>query len=139
VSAGFFEYGNLRRIWQYKQLTPLKPHLPNTPKTSQLIDNLFKRYENGFYVYATQPMAESPITNFVKTNTVTFWYTRNGKRVETTMPALEFIDKLVKLIPDKDFKLIRCYGAYSRRRRRKLHNATTALTRDIPTLPKKGA
>jgi hypothetical protein len=51
------------------------------------------------------------------------------------MPALEFIDKLVKLIPDKNFRLIRYYGAYSRKTRKKLHNAIAALTRVIPPLP----
>ena len=155
VNVNFFEYGKLRRIWQYELLTSLKANMPNTPETSQLINNLFKTYQNGFYVYAEQKLlnakkaaryigryirhpaiAESRITNFdEKANTVTFWYTQNGKRIETTITALEFIDKLVKLIPDKNFKLIRYYGAYSRKTRKKLHNAITALTRDIPPLP----
>ena len=155
IPVTFLEYGKLRRIWQYELLTGLKANMPNAPETSQLIDSLFEKYENGFYVYAEKKMlnarraaryigryirhpaiAESRITSFDETaNTVTFWYTRNGKRIETTMPALEFIDRLVKLIPDKNFKLIRYYGAYSRKTRKKLHNAITALTRDIPRLP----
>ena len=154
MNVNFFEYGKLRRIWQYELLTGIKANMLNTPETSQLIDSLFKKYENGFYVYAEKKLlnakkaaryigryirhpaiAESRITNFdEKANTVTFWYTRNGKRIETTIPALEFIDKLVKLKPDKNFKMIRYYGAYSGKTRKKLHNAITALTRDIPPL-----
>lgn len=155
VNVNFFEYSKLRRIWQYELLTGLEAQMPNTHETNQLIDSLFKTHQNGFYVYAEKKLlnakkaaryigryirhpaiAESRITNFdEKANTVTFWYTRNGERIEKTMPALEFIDKLVKLIPDKNFKLIRYYGIYSRKARKKLHNAITALTKDIPTLP----
>jgi len=32
-----------------------------------------------------------------------------------TIPALNFIDKLVKLIPDENLKLIRYYGLYAKR------------------------
>jgi acetone carboxylase gamma subunit len=48
------------------------------------------------------------------------------------MPALEFIDKLVKLIPDRNFKLTRYYGIYARRTRNKLRKILTPLTKDTP-------
>jgi hypothetical protein len=50
------------------------------------------------------------------------------------MSALEFIGHLVKLIPDKNLKLIRYYGLYSRRIRSKLQKFLTPLSREKPKL-----
>ena len=46
------------------------------------------------------------------------------------MHALEFIGRLVKLIPDKNLKLIRYYGLYSRRTSGKLQKVLTPLSRE---------
>lgn len=48
--------------------------------------------------------------------TVTFWYEdHGGKRNFVTMGVREFIKALIQHIPDRNFKMIRYYGAYSRR------------------------
>ncbi|NAS89303.1 hypothetical protein C4E24_06145 [ANME-1 cluster archaeon AG-394-G21] len=48
--------------------------------------------------------------------TVTFWYVdREGKKHFVTMAVREFIKALIPHIPDRNFKMIRHYGAYSRR------------------------
>ena len=44
-----------------------------------------------------------------------------------TLYAFEFIDRLVKLVPDKNLKLICYYGLYSRRTSAKLQNVFTSL------------
>jgi hypothetical protein len=101
-----------------------------------LIDRLFVEYKDGFSVYAKRrvskpcliasyigrylrhpAIAESRISEFnVETNMVTYWYADENKVKQfVTLPALEFIGRLVRLIPDKNFKLIRYYGLYSRR------------------------
>ena len=46
----------------------------------------------------------------------TFWYDRHedGKRVEETIHVYEFIKRLIKHIPDKNFKIVRYYSLYAR-------------------------
>jgi hypothetical protein len=61
-------------------------------------------------------IAESRISEFnVETNMVTFWFVDEHKvKWFVLLYALEFIECLVKLVPDKNLKLIRYYGLYSR-------------------------
>ena len=147
----FLEYGKLRKIWQYHLLTALKKQMPKTKETGRLVDGLFKTHQEGFYIYATRrvtdarktaryigryirhpAIADSRITEFnPDTNTVTFWYQRNGGVETVIMAALEFIDHLVRLIPDKNLKLIRYYGLYARRARSRIQKMLTSLSRDI--------
>jgi hypothetical protein len=78
-------------------------------------------------------IAESRISEFnVETNMVTYWYEEGGAKKFVSLPALEFIDRLVRLIPDKNFKLIRYYGLYSRRTQGKLLKLLTPLSREKP-------
>jgi len=165
VSVKYIEYRKLRKIYQFELLTAIKKHTPKTPQNSRFIDNLFKNHPEGFYVRAKRKVpqserktvaryigryirhpaiAESRITDFnPQTNTVTFWY-RNGEEEsrfmeKVVMPAMEFIDRLVRLIPDKNLKLVRYYGLYSRRTMGKLRKILTPLSREIPeTKPRKG-
>jgi ssDNA-binding Zn-finger/Zn-ribbon topoisomerase 1 len=154
----FLEYGKLRRIWQYQLLTAVKRQLPRTWENSCLIDSLFKRHPEGFYIYAKRrvskprsiaryigrylrhpAIAESRILDFnPETNMVSFWYRVDGEKKTVTMSALEFIEHLVRLIPDKNLKLIRYYGLYSRRTSAKLQKMLTPLSREKPAvLPKR--
>jgi hypothetical protein len=55
-----------------------------------------------------------------------------------TLHAFEFIDRLVRLIPDKNLKLIRYYGLYSRRTAGKLQKVLTSLSREkVPVKSKR--
>lgn len=157
IPVTFLEYRKLRRIWQYQLLTALKKQMPKTWENSRLIDSLFKNNPEGFYIYAKQrvtnprktaryigryvrhpAIAESRITEFnPETNTVTFWYWRDGTKKTVTISAQEFIDRLVQLIPDKNMKLIRYYGLYARRTRNKLQKILTPLSRQKPKKPPK--
>ncbi|PXF60667.1 MAG: hypothetical protein C4B59_08335 [Candidatus Methanogaster sp.] len=61
--------------------------------------------------------------------TVTFWYgDHDGKRHFVTMTVREFIKALIQHIPDRNFKMIRYYGAYSRRIKRR-HSKYLQVTR----------
>ena len=62
-------------------------------------------------------IAELRISEFnVESNMVTFWFVDEYKvKRFVTLSALEFIGRLVKLIPDKNLELICYYGLYSRR------------------------
>ncbi|KAF5412445.1 MAG: hypothetical protein C5S38_08325 [Candidatus Methanophagaceae archaeon] len=129
----------MRKTWQYQVLTRFKVALPKTRVFAVLIDQLFKKYRAGFYVHHPE---ESRITNKRKiaryvtryirhpavANTrlhrydgkkVTFWYKdHEGKKLFVNMAVREFIKALIQHIPDRNFKMIRHYGAYSRRTKR---------------------
>jgi hypothetical protein len=150
VPVTYFEYGALRRIWQYQLLKAVKRRMSKLPESSCLIDRLFRVHPEGFYVFAkrrvTTPkgiaryvaryvrhpaIAESRLSEFNRLlNTVTFWYRDEdgGLRRSVTFGALEFIGKLVRLIPDRNLKLIRYYGLYSRRTKGKLQKMLTPLS-----------
>lgn len=94
---------------------------------------LYKEFQQGFYVYAksnvSDPkevmkyvtrytgrpvMANSRIINY-DGHTVTYFYERHedGKRVVVSLPAFDFIKKLIIHIPDRQFKMVRYYGIYA--------------------------
>ena len=114
----------------------VKDKLPKVQAFSDLVNQLFKSHSDGFYVHLPK---ESRITNKQKIaqyvgryirhpaiansrlhsydgNSVTFWYKdHEGARHFVTMEVQEFIKALIQHIPDRHFKMIRYYGAYSRR------------------------
>jgi len=137
IHTDFIPYRGWRRKWQYEVLTRLKKELPKGRETSIFIDRLFKEYPEGFVVYGKRrfkkketwdlaryigryirhpPIAEHRITAY-DGNQVTFWYedTRTKEKVTLTLDKFEFIKRLLSHIPEKNFKIIRCCGVYSRR------------------------
>jgi hypothetical protein len=48
----FFNYQALRKIWQYEVLTRLRQVMPAGVETKRLIDRLFQKYRQGWYVHA---------------------------------------------------------------------------------------
>jgi hypothetical protein len=128
----------LRRTWQYQVLTNVKKGLPKTKENAKLIDLMFKDYPEGFYVHAPK---ESRITSWHRVaryvaryvrhpaiansricgydgKEVTFWYVdRDEVKQYETMRVDEFISALIQHVPERQFKMIRYYGAYSRKRK----------------------
>ena len=131
----------------------------NSSENCVFIDRLFGDHKEGFYVFAkcrvTSPrgiaryvaryvrhpaVAESRISEFNRlTNAVTFWYKDevSGERKFVVLSALEFIGRLVRLIPDRNLKLIRYYGLYSRRTKGKLLKVLTPLSREKSLIQRK--
>ena len=127
----------LRYRWQKLLFDYLAKHLPTyeLPMFKKLKNELYKEYKNGFYVYAkpdnissiTQTinyvvrytgrpaMAQSRILDYDGTY-VKYYYERHedGQRVEETIHAYEFIKRLIKHIPERNFKVVRYYGLYAR-------------------------
>ena len=134
MDVNYFDYDGLRKSWQYHILTNLKKAIPNTRENRDLINSLFKNRENGFYVYAKNviespkevakyigryvrhpAIAESRISDY-NGKTVTFYYEKDdGERVDVSMSVMEFIGRIIKFVPDRQFKMIRHFGLYSRR------------------------
>lgn len=130
----YFDYKFLRKSFQMTLLNMLEKSLG--PSFKPVKAKVYKHTENGFYVrakptrcepgkvikyigrYLGRPViATSRIDKYDKDNgTVTFHYNRHEDDVyvEETIPAMEFIKRLIRHIPDKHFKLIRYYGIYSR-------------------------
>lgn len=127
----------LRFRWQKLLLDYLQNNLPeeDLSQFKHLKNQIYKDYDNGFYVYAkpdnissiTQTinyvvrytgrpaMAQSRIIDYDGTY-VTYYYERHedGKRVEEKVHAYEFIKKLIMHIPNKNFKVVRYYGIYAK-------------------------
>ena len=137
IHFGFIPYRKWRRKWQYKLLTLLKKELPKGTVTNVFIDQLFKDYPNGFVVNGKRrfekregwnmaryigryikhpPIAESRIIAY-DGKQVTFWYkdTETEQKITVTMDKFEFIGLLLSHIPEKNFKIVRYVGIYSRR------------------------
>lgn len=139
VAKRFIPARPLRKTWQYQVLTRFKKALPQSRDLSRLIDTLFKKYD-GFYAhlpeesritskraiakyvgrYVRHPaIANSRICDYDGKN-VTFWYVDNdGTKHFKTMRVFEFIRSIIQHIPEKHFKMIRYYGAYCRKWKRK--------------------
>lgn len=136
----FVPYEMLRKSWQKVILDKLQFSLPNKKKEIKILkDRLYKKLIDGFYVYAKgeiktaeqagkyvgrytgrPAIAESRIIKY-DGKKVTFYYQRHedGKRVEVEMHAIDFIAKLIIHIPEKHFKMVRCYGIYARNHKHK--------------------
>lgn len=126
-------YNYLRKSWQKLVLDIIRENFKDI-RTKQLINRLYKKYKEGFYVnaqrdltnikqaskyigrYLARPaIAEYRITNYDGKN-VTFWYENKQpkeKRI-VTVDVLEFIGKITQHIHPKGFRVVRRYGLYSR-------------------------
>lgn len=127
----------LRFRWQKLLLDYLQNNLPEKEliEFKLLKNQIYKEYNNGFYVYAKPDnissinqtinyvvrytgrpaMAQSRIIDYDGTY-VTYYYERHedGKRIEEKVHAYEFIKQLILHIPNKNFKVVRYYGIYAK-------------------------
>jgi DNA-directed RNA polymerase subunit RPC12/RpoP len=131
-SINYVPYNMLRKRWQKVLLDKLEEKI-GKKEFKGMKNKMYKENKEGFYVYgkgevknekaATQyvgrytgrpPIAESRIISY-DGQKVTFYYERHedGKRVEETIDAIEFIKRLIVHIPDEQFKMIRYYGIYA--------------------------
>jgi hypothetical protein len=60
IHQKYIPFNAMRKTWQYQVLTQFKAALPKNRLLSVLIDQLFKKYRNGFYVHLPK---EFRITN----------------------------------------------------------------------------
>ena len=128
----FISYNAFHKKWQYEFLTSLKKYLPE-----EFIDFLFNKYPNGFaaylkperiisskrlaqYIgrYVRHPaIANSRITAY-NGEAVKFYYKDHLEQIHhKIMLANDFISAIIQHIPDRNFRLVRYYGAYSRRKK----------------------
>ena len=137
IHTYYLPYKFFRKKWQYHLLTMLKKEMPKCRETNVFIDLLFKNNPEGFVINAEHrfekgegwnmaryigryvkhpPIAESRIIAF-DGKQVTFWYkdSETKQRKTVTMEKFEFIRLILSHIPEKNFKIVRYVGVYSRR------------------------
>ena len=142
-TVNHFNYNYLRNAFRTALLNELETKIgPSFKKTKALC---YAKNKNGFYVYAKpnkcdpdtvlkyigrylgRPVIATSRIDHYDGDTVTFHYNRHEDNayVEETLPVIEFIQRLIRHIPEKHFKMIRYGGLYARHREsdRKLHHA----------------
>ena len=140
VPIRFIPARPMRKVWQYEVLTSFKKHLPKTRFYRKLIHQLFEEHPEGFYVYLPKEtritnlrqigkyvgryvrhpaIANTRIVNY-DGQTVTFWYKDNHEvRHYVSMKVQHFIKSIIQHIPESQFKMIRYYGAYARKHKKR--------------------
>ena len=137
----YISYESLRKRWQKILLDEITNKSGNTKEVKLLKNKLYKEKDKGFYVYAKTEIksaktaakyvgryvgrpaiAESRILKYDGKN-VTYKYTRHedNKVIVETVHVYEFIKRIIRHIPEKNFKMIRYFGIYSRRSKCKVN------------------
>ena len=106
------------------------------PASVPLIDQLFRKYPDGFYVHVTKEtrvsdpdkvlryvgryvrhpaMAESRLVGYDGERVTIRWTAHDGGgELFRTMSVDEFIGAMIQHVPERHFKLVRHYGVYAR-------------------------
>lgn len=139
-SERYFHYGRLRKSWQKALLSGLEKEINKGKREYNYLKNkLYALYQEGFYVYGERrikngkgsikyvgrytgrpAIADSRIISY-DGETVTYHY-RDKKTKEKIIieeSAYEFIKKVIIHIAERGFKMIRYYGIYSNKGKRK--------------------
>lgn len=141
-TINYINYETLRKSFMYRITTNLRELFPKGSKErsefNALVREIYKDYQDGFYVYAPpmkkkkkdesdvvsyivrytgRPvMAQSRITAYDYENrTIDYYYEdhKTGERVDVHESVFKFIGKLIIHIPEEQFKMVRYYGIYS--------------------------
>jgi len=133
IKVNYFPANAFRKCWQFVVLDKFQ----KLGLSSHLASEMYNNYPNGFYVwvhkrgrikhpklvaryvgrYVRHPaIANRRITSF-DGKLVKFYYDVEGEIVNVFMTTDEFITSLIQHIPPPNFKMVRYYGAYSRRRK----------------------
>ena len=129
-----FNYTYLRNAFRTALLNELESCLGSSFK--KIKAKCYSDHKSGFYVYAKpnkcdpknvikyigrylgRPVIATSRIDKYDGELVTFHYNRHEdeKYVVETIPAMDFIKRLIRHIPEKHFKMIRYGGLYARRR-----------------------
>lgn len=130
----FFPFSFLRNAFRTVLLNELQLRLGDSFKPVKA--KCYSDHKHGFYVYAKPTLTDtSAVTQYIGRylgrpviassridhydgNSVTFHYNRHedNKLIVESIPAIDFIKRLIRHIPEKHFKMIRYGGLYARHR-----------------------
>jgi len=147
-NVSFFDGKKLRKKWQYHVITALKKAVKGTKYEAEwynLLGSMFKRYPTGFdcdampekgpverlVVYLCKYVSSPPISirriEDYDGENVTYRYDDHRRGlVRETLPATEFIGRMIRHLPPKGFRMVRYYGIYARPIRDKMHDLVAA-------------
>lgn len=132
VPLGYYiPYNALHKKWEYNILKKLKKYLPQG-----IVEEAYRRYQDGFCVYVREDrissrkglakylgryvrhpaIANSRIDRYNGEAARFFYEDHSGKIHYKIMLVFDFISAIIQHIPEKNQKLARYYGAYSRRK-----------------------
>ena len=129
-----FDYTFLRNAFRTALLNEMESKIGSSFKKVKA--KCYREHQQGFYVYAKPTLCDPRIVvkyigrylgrPVIATSRidkydgemVTFHYNRHEDEqyIEETIPAMEFIQRLIRHIPEKHFKMIRYGGIYARHR-----------------------
>ena len=129
-----FDYTYLRNAFRTALLNEMESKIGPTFKKVKA--KCYREHPQGFYVYAKpnlcdpktvvkyigrylgRPVIATSRIDKYDGEMVTFHYNRHedGQYIEETIPAIEFIQRLIRHIPEKNYKMIRYGGLYARHR-----------------------
>lgn len=130
-----FSYTFLRNAFRTVLLNLMEAKLGSSFKKVKAM--CYRDHKDGFYVYAKpnkckprdvlkyigrylgRPVIATSRIDSYDGEFVTFHYNRHedDKLVYETIPAMHFIKRLIRHIPEKHFKMVRYYGIYARHRK----------------------
>ena len=140
--GNYIPYNALHKTWEYNILKELKKHIPQG-----IVEEAYSKYPNGFCVYVREErissrkglvkyigryvrhpaIANSRIIAYNK-EAVKFCYEdHDGKIHNKIMFVHDFISAIIQHIPEKNQKLVRYYGSYSRRKKKLLKSSIIKL------------
>ena len=128
-----FNYTLLRNSFRTALLNHMERHIGKSFKKMKAY--IYKHCTNGFYVYARptltnnkdvlkyisrylgRPVIATSRIDSYNGSSVTFHYNRHEDDafISETIPASDFIKRLILHIPEKHFKMIRYYGIYAKK------------------------
>ena len=129
-----FDYTFLRNAFRTALLNEMESKIGSSFKKVKA--KCYREHQQGFYVYAKpnlcdprivvkyigrylgRPVIATSRIDKYDGEVVTFHYNRHEDEqyIEETIPAMEFIQRLIRHIPEKHFKMIRYGGIYARHR-----------------------
>ena len=152
VSSGnYIPYNVLHKHWEYNILKALKKYLP-----VGIVEMAYARYQICFCVYVRKDRISSRkglakyIGRYVRHPAIAntriiayngeavkfYWKDHEDKLHYKIMLVDDFISAIIQHIPEKNQKLVRYYGAYSRRKKKAIKSSIINLI--LPKLSEKG-
>ena len=133
-----FDYSFLRNAFRKVLLERLTSRIG--PTFRKVKNEMYTKHADGFYVrakpnlctpditikyisrYLGRPVIATSRIDTYDGKNVTFHYTRHedNKTVTETIPALNFIQKLIVHISEKHFKMLRYYGIYAKHHKQEM-------------------
>jgi|BioPla2DNA2_1021312.scaffolds.fasta_scaffold55968_1 hypothetical protein len=142
--VGFIPYEMMRKRWQYRVIKMLREKLSGRDKEKyrKEINNAYNNNGKGFVVYGPPNKRKDGIKEQIgyigrymrrsaialrriisydgKLVTFKYFDKKEKKEKTETIDVMEFIARIIRHIPDRNFKTIRYYGLYSRRNKSKV-------------------